>query len=166
MELGGALPTNTWGGQLSGGRLHGFGFLAEAIRQLRGEAGPRQVKDAEVAVVANGGGPPSVSESTLAPVPAAVVTPSSTSLPSTTVATTVATTIATTPVPPPTVPAAPAMAASITVPSNTTFTTIDNDDDYDDDDHDDDSGRGRGRGGDDDGGDDDGDDHGGRGDDD
>jgi acetyl-CoA acetyltransferase/uncharacterized OB-fold protein len=57
LELGGALPTNTWGGQLSGGRLHGFGFLAEAIRQLRGDAGPRQVPDAEVAVVANGGGP-------------------------------------------------------------------------------------------------------------
>src|SRR5438093_380508 len=37
VRLGGALPLNTWGGQLSGGRLHGFGFLAEAIRQLRGE---------------------------------------------------------------------------------------------------------------------------------
>jgi acetyl-CoA acetyltransferase/uncharacterized OB-fold protein len=57
LDLGGALPCNTWGGQLSGGRLHGFGFLAEAVRQLRGEAGPRQVADCEVVAVANGGGP-------------------------------------------------------------------------------------------------------------
>src|SRR6266404_744053 len=57
VRLGGALPLNTWGGQLSGGRLHGFGFLAEAIRQLRGECAARQVKECEVAVVAAGGGP-------------------------------------------------------------------------------------------------------------
>ena len=57
VRLGGAMPLNTWGGQLSGGRLHGFGFLAEAIRQLRGQCGARQVKECEVAVVAAGGGP-------------------------------------------------------------------------------------------------------------
>ena len=57
IALAGDLPVNTWGGQLSGGRLHGYGFLAEALRQVRGEAGPRQVDGAEVCAVGVGGGP-------------------------------------------------------------------------------------------------------------
>jgi len=44
-------------GQLSGGRRHGFGFVAEACRHLRGERGERQVNNCEVAVVGVGAGP-------------------------------------------------------------------------------------------------------------
>jgi hypothetical protein len=54
----GVLPLNTHGGQLSSGRLHGYGFIHEAVTQLRGHAGERQVANAETAVVSNGGGAP------------------------------------------------------------------------------------------------------------
>jgi acetyl-CoA acetyltransferase len=54
----GRLPLNTHGGQLSSGRLHGFGFIHEACVQLWGEAGDRQVPgDPEVGVACAGGGP-------------------------------------------------------------------------------------------------------------
>jgi len=56
IALGGELPLNTHGGQLSAGRTHGYGFVQEAIIQLRGAAGARQVAGAEVAVVSSGGG--------------------------------------------------------------------------------------------------------------
>ncbi|WP_285032562.1 OB-fold domain-containing protein [Mycolicibacterium sp. lyk4-40-TYG-92] len=55
----GVLPLNTHGGQLSHGRTHGMGLVYEAISQLRGEAGERQVADARVAVVSSGGLTPS-----------------------------------------------------------------------------------------------------------
>jgi acetyl-CoA acetyltransferase/uncharacterized OB-fold protein len=51
----GLLPLNTHGGQLSHGRTHGMGLVQEAVVQLRGDAGDRQVADAKVAVVSSGG---------------------------------------------------------------------------------------------------------------
>jgi acetyl-CoA acetyltransferase len=59
IALGGELSVNPHGGQLSEGRTHGFGFLYEAMVQLRHDAGDRQVVDAETAVVTSGGGTPS-----------------------------------------------------------------------------------------------------------
>jgi len=57
IALNGELPLNTGGGQLSSGRLHGYGHLFEACTQLRNQAQARQVAGAEVALVAAGGGP-------------------------------------------------------------------------------------------------------------
>ena len=58
IQRGGDFVLNPHGGQLSAGRLHGYGFFQEAILQLRGEAGERQVAGAEVAVATTGGGHP------------------------------------------------------------------------------------------------------------
>ena len=59
IALDGELPVNPHGGQLSEGRTHGFGFIYEAVAQLRGEADARQVANAKTAVVSTGGGTPS-----------------------------------------------------------------------------------------------------------
>ncbi|MBO0729226.1 MAG: thiolase family protein [Acidimicrobiaceae bacterium] len=48
--IGGTIPTNTGGGMLSEAYLQGWNLLAEVVRQLRHDAGPRQVEDAEVSL--------------------------------------------------------------------------------------------------------------------
>lgn len=58
IAMDGELPLNTYGGQLSAGRMHGYWVLHEACLQLRGRAGQRQLqRRPETAVVTAGGGP-------------------------------------------------------------------------------------------------------------
>lgn len=52
--LGGKMPINTHGGLLSEGYLHGLNHVTEAALQLRGQCGPRQVENAELALVTAG----------------------------------------------------------------------------------------------------------------
>ena len=58
LRVGGALPTNTDGGGLSACQpgMRGMFLLIEAVKQLRGECGPRQVEGAALACVNGTGG--------------------------------------------------------------------------------------------------------------
>src|SRR5439155_5461698 len=51
IELGGALPVNPSGGEAARRFVLAMNHVVEAVRQLRGEAGPRQVAGADVGVV-------------------------------------------------------------------------------------------------------------------
>jgi len=53
----GRVPLSPHGGNLSEGRVQGMGHVLEGVRQLRGEAGIRQAKDARRALVLNGTNP-------------------------------------------------------------------------------------------------------------
>lgn len=55
IAMNGAIPVNTGGGQLSGFYAAGFTPVVEAMRQLRGEAGATQIKDARLALVSGHG---------------------------------------------------------------------------------------------------------------
>jgi acetyl-CoA acetyltransferase len=56
-RLGGTIPMNTDGGSCNVGRRHGSGHCIEAVRQLRGECGARQVSGAEAAIFTVAHGP-------------------------------------------------------------------------------------------------------------
>ena len=57
LRMGGVLPTNTSGGQLSEAHVEGMLQIVEGARQLQGVYGAdRQVTDAEIALVSGHGG--------------------------------------------------------------------------------------------------------------
>jgi acetyl-CoA acetyltransferase len=57
IELGGALPVNTHGGQLGEAYIHGMNGIAEGVRQVRGSA-VNQIRDVEHVLVTAGTGVP------------------------------------------------------------------------------------------------------------
>ena len=50
MAVGGKLPVNTGGGNLSDSYMHGWSQVAEVVRQLRHEAGKRQIQGVQVSM--------------------------------------------------------------------------------------------------------------------
>ena len=59
VELGGALPINTHGGQLGEAYIHGMNGIAEAVRQVRGTSVNQVPGDGPVLVTAGTGVPTS-----------------------------------------------------------------------------------------------------------
>jgi acetyl-CoA acetyltransferase len=53
-RLTGRLPTNTHGGLLAEGYLHGMNTVAEAALQIQGRGGPRQAPQHEIGIVTSG----------------------------------------------------------------------------------------------------------------